>query len=209
MKHRHYGFTLPELLAIIVVIGILAGIVSVVWSGAATNSRNKAREADTRNWAGAFETYKSRYVVYPALPTADGTAGAQYICLGNFSKTSNKCGKYTSGTAGQYLSASASAATAILTGVAKTGKAPINTSPIVKNNYIGPFLWTYQSTNSGTGDITVTAKFINYFDKSCPSDFEDLTATSDTNLAKLFNGLSVAGGKACGFSKTLVYNPNS
>lgn len=206
MNHRRHGFTVPELLIVIVVIGILAGIVSVVWAGALTNSRNKARETDTRSWAGTFDTYKGRFIGYPAMPTADGAANAIYLCLGSFTSTSGKCGKYTSSTAGQFLNASDAAS--IITGVTKIGAQPQNAGAVVGNNYVGPIVWMYQSTD-GSGNVTVTAKFIDYFEGTCPSDFEDLTASSDTGLAKLFNNLTVVGGKACSLNKTLVYNPNS
>lgn len=207
MKHRRFGFTVPELLIVISVIAILAGIVSVIWSGALINSRNKSRETDTRNWAGTFDTYKGRFAAYPAMPTTDGAANAIYLCLGSFTSTSGKCGKYTSGTSGQFLNASD--ATAITTGVAKIGALPDNAGPAVAKNFIGPIVWMYQSTNGGTGDITVTAKFIDYYENVCPAGFEDLTASADTGLAKLFNNLTVGNGKACSLNKTLVYNPNS
>ncbi len=207
MKHRRYGFTVPELLIVIVTLGILAGIVGVIWSGAVTSSRNKAREMDTRSWASTFDTYKGRFIAYPVMPTTDGAANAIYYCLGDFTATSGKCGKYASAASDEYLNASA--ATAVTTGVAKIGAVPKNSGPVIGNNFVGPFVWMSQSTNSGTGDITVTARFIDYFDNTCPSDFEDLTSSSDTKLAKLFTNLTLAKGKACGLKKTLVYNPNS
>lgn len=206
MNRRQRGFTVIELLIVIVVIGILAGIVVTVWSTTGAYARDKARETDVRTWAATFDTYKSRFAVYPALPTADGTAGAQYLCLGSFSSTSNKCVQY-GGSSTQYLDATATAAAAIATNVAKVGSTPINSGVAIKSKVVGPFVWLTQSTD-GSATVTVTAKFINFFEQNCPSDFTDETSNSDTTLAALFSGIS-GTAKACSLTKTTTYNPNS
>lgn len=206
MIQKQRGFTIVELLIVIIVIGILTGISATVWVSAGIGARDSARENDARTWAGTYEVYRSRFGVYPVLPTADGAAGAQYVCLGSFSTTGNKCVQYNSGSASKYIDATASATTTMLANIAKVGSVPANGGPTVATKLAGPFLWISQATNGGTGAITDTAYFINFFETNCPSGFTDLTASADPTLAALFAGIS--NTKACGLQKTYTYTPS-
>ena len=62
------GFTIIELLIVIVVIGILATITAIALGGANERARDAAREADARNIRQALETYYTLgNSVYPTL----------------------------------------------------------------------------------------------------------------------------------------------
>lgn len=204
MKRSGQGFTIVELLIVIIGLGIIMAIAIPMWFTAAQTSRDKARETDARNWSSTFELYKARFGTYPVLPTNDTTP--VYACLGLFSSTSSRCGQYNSTNSTQYLvtndstDAHSQATTTILAGATRTGSVPSNSGPVINNSYSGPFLWEKQVTSGTT--VTVTAEYINFFEGNCPSDFTNETANADTVLHSIFTNIGTA--KACGLIKTTV-----
>ncbi|MCR6656705.1 MAG: prepilin-type N-terminal cleavage/methylation domain-containing protein [Opitutus sp.] len=68
-RKRCRAFTLIELLTVIAIIGILAGILIPTVSGV----RNSAKKAETKvrfsQWAAAMEQFKQEYGYYPAVTT--------------------------------------------------------------------------------------------------------------------------------------------
>jgi prepilin-type N-terminal cleavage/methylation domain-containing protein len=75
MNQRMRGFTLVEVLITVIAITIIGGIALVGLNTVSLFARDKARETDTTTWASSFDLYKSRYIVYPAMPTADTPGG--------------------------------------------------------------------------------------------------------------------------------------
>lgn len=213
MKRHYSGFTVVELIIVIVVIGILAAIVLVSWGNVVTGSRNTSRLQDMKSWMSTFDVYKSRFGAYPVLPTGNTPSGDVAYCLGSFTSTNNKCGQYNSSTATRYLPASASST--LLTNVTKVnsrGKAPENGGATVNSALAGPLVYLSQTTSSGT--VTVTAKFIGFFEgTSCPSS--ELTIISSGTLsssyapiAGLLTGLpSGTSASVCYIAKTFSYKP--
>src|SRR6187402_2813088 len=88
MRKTTSGFTIVELLIVVVIIGILAAIVIVSYSGARTRAQNSARVDELKAWQKSFVEYKaSNAGQYPDV------ANGGY-CLGtNF--PSSKCRDYT------------------------------------------------------------------------------------------------------------------
>lgn len=69
------GFTIIELLIVIVVIGILATITAIALGGANERARDAAREADARNIRQGLETYYTLgNSVYPTLAQLNDTS---------------------------------------------------------------------------------------------------------------------------------------
>lgn len=217
------GFTLVELMLVVVVTGILASVVYLSWSGARGSERDKAREVDTRQWATTFETYKSRYFIWPLIPTASGTAGVKTTCLGvPVSPGATKCVQYN-GSAGTYLTidtSSGSDYTAIMSGVAKVGNTPVNNESVTNSVAAGPFIYLWAAPADGSGNIVVTGVFMSFFERNCPSEFLTPSAiataypppSGDTTVYNQLNTLVAglpSGTNACGLVKTLSYNPNS
>lgn len=218
---------------VVVVLGILASIVYVAWSGSESATRDKAREADTRQWAATFDTYKTRFLIWPVVPTYDNTGGHDGIngdissCLGvpqssNGQSTLTNCVQYTSSDTTKYLpvdTSSGSNYTAILNGVAKVGNTPVNNGYATNSVASGPFVYLWQKTDTSSGstagNATVTGVFINFFENRCPTGFVAITSpvtisgdSADyTPLGTLLSGLTTV--KICGLVKTFVYNPNS
>lgn len=196
------GFTIVEILLIISVLGILLSIAIVGWGGVASGSRDRAREQDIRQWAATFDLYKSRYVVYPVLPTAVGAASPTIICLGTFSSTLNKCGQYNNVSA----SYSDSTSTDLVTEIKKvTDRVPANTGPQIRNTYAGPLVYMTKDTN--TPPITLSADFINFFENACPTGIEDVTNNNTLPYISLKSGSTISV-KICRLHKELTYNPN-
>jgi general secretion pathway protein G len=66
VKHKQTGFTIVELLIVIVVIGILAAITIVAYSGIQQRARDTRRLDDVRIIVTALEAYKVLNGFYPA-----------------------------------------------------------------------------------------------------------------------------------------------
>lgn len=74
-NQRSKGFTIVELLIVIVVIAILAAITLVAYNGVQRRATNTARMSEFAGWRKQFELYKAQFGSYPVIP--DG-----YYCLG-------------------------------------------------------------------------------------------------------------------------------
>lgn len=70
------GFTIVELLIVIVVIGILAALVIVTYNGIQQKARDTERKTDLKALQGHLEAYWANNAKYPTLAQAnDATAG--------------------------------------------------------------------------------------------------------------------------------------
>lgn len=67
LKRKQSGFTIVELLIVIVVIGILAALVVTTFSGIQRKARNTERETDIKAVHGQLEAYYAQNNSYPAL----------------------------------------------------------------------------------------------------------------------------------------------
>tara|TARA_B100001245_G_scaffold89592_1_gene64684 strand:- start:6143 stop:6646 length:504 start_codon:yes stop_codon:yes gene_type:complete len=63
---KHSGFTIVELLIVVVVIGILAAIVIVAYNGITNSANDSAVKSDLANAAKALEIYRVNEGAYPA-----------------------------------------------------------------------------------------------------------------------------------------------
>ena len=88
------GFTMIELLIVVAIIGVLAGIAIPQFGNYRYRSYNSASEADLRNAATAQEGYYIDALTYAATPTS--LVGSTYglytsagVTLGGVSDTSN------------------------------------------------------------------------------------------------------------------------
>lgn len=76
---RAHGFTIVELLIVIVVIGILAAMTIVAFNGVQAKSRDAQRASDLNNIAKALETQFAINNEYPS--TVTGSVGVPTACL--------------------------------------------------------------------------------------------------------------------------------
>jgi type II secretory pathway pseudopilin PulG len=200
MLHRTSGFTIVELILIIVVMGILASIGIFAWNGVSASSRDRMREQDMRQWSSTFDLYKSRYVTYPVVPVT-AAASPSIVCLGTFSATLNRCGQYNNATA----SYPDSTATSLLSELQKiSDRASTNNGPKVGNLFAGPLV--YVSKDTDTPPIKLSAEIVNFFELGCPSGMTDVTTTSP--YSNLKSGVTNTT-KICSLHKELSYSTSS
>src|ERR1700761_1040219 len=67
LKKRNKGFTIVELLIVIVVIGILALLVITTYSGIQQKARNAKRQTDIQSVQTQLEAFYSQNGYYPSL----------------------------------------------------------------------------------------------------------------------------------------------
>lgn len=73
LKQRQSGFTIVELLIVIVIIGILATLVIVTFSGVQQKARDSERKTDINAVAGQLEAFYANKGYYPTV--ADFNSG--------------------------------------------------------------------------------------------------------------------------------------
>lgn len=71
LKRTGRGFTIVELLIVIVVIGILAALVIVTYSGIQKRARDTERKTDVKGIQGQLEAYWADSAKYPTLAEAN------------------------------------------------------------------------------------------------------------------------------------------
>ncbi len=148
------GFTIVEIIVVCVVITILASIGVVSWSNTLRASRDSTREAEQKDWAKRFETFRSRYFVYPNASDA-GVAITGEHCLGT-EFPSGRC-------KGGVSPIAENASSTIMLQLAKVGTLP-SFKHTVARGYVGPWVQFIAGT---PGTIRI---YHSYEQNDCPNN---------------------------------------
>lgn len=82
LKNKQSGFTIVELLIVIVVIGILAALVITTFNGIQQKGRDTERQTDIKAIHGQLEAYYAQNGNYPTLAEIDTAAEATTLFKG-------------------------------------------------------------------------------------------------------------------------------
>ena len=152
VANRDKGFTIVELLIVIVVIAILAAITIVAYNGIQQRARNSARVSSMQSYVKLLSMYATQNGTYPSF-----TDGA---CLGT---------GYTSGSCANSSIASHPSTTTEQSGfntqLATIGRLPdypkLNANANGSGNEVGAFIYVYGQTNEA---IVRTYRLIYYLE---------------------------------------------
>lgn len=155
---KQKGFTIVELLIVIVVIGILAAITIVAYNGAQTRADTVARQSEMMAWKKAFEIYRASEGTWPS-----GMAPNTFYCLGEGFPIGSggvaRCRDYASSTYGYIESNNATAMSQLkkLVDIPNSPKKPIHGT-------VGPYARIY---SDGSETVEITQVFISA-NNQCP-----------------------------------------
>lgn len=79
LKNKQSGFTIVELLIVIVVIGILAGLVITTFSGIQQKARDTERETDIKAIHGQVEAFWAQKGYYPSLTDMNSQGSGGFV----------------------------------------------------------------------------------------------------------------------------------
>lgn len=158
------GFTIVELLVVIVVIGIITSITIVSYNGAQKRTQNAERASQLQAWQSVFERYKAAKGDLPLPTTASGTG----YCLGsNFPVGSGgvaRCRDYLDSGSTSLLQSGNSALMAELQTIVPN----LPSGQIVPvGGTVGPYVYYWGTQASGT--IQITGAFAGTTAAECPT----------------------------------------
>ena len=78
LKNRNKGFTIIELLIVIIIIGILALIGVVAYGNVQESARNSKRQSDVSSIHTALEAYYVQNTLYPSLTQINDTSAGGF-----------------------------------------------------------------------------------------------------------------------------------
>jgi prepilin-type N-terminal cleavage/methylation domain-containing protein len=130
--NKLYGFTIVELLIVIVVIAILAAISVVAYSGITQRANQQLASNEVKTWSKLFMAYQATYGTFPSSSIAAGN-----YCLG--SGFDNGYCRRNSGATTTFSHPENSAETAtMMNEIRKIGNPPMNTKKYTLDSTNGP-----------------------------------------------------------------------
>lgn len=147
MKFSERGFTIVELLIVVVIIAILAAISTVAYTNIQKRAATSAILNEARQWRDIFEVHKATHGSYP-MPTAGnpltsggtGSNAQNVYCLGTgFPQSNGVSYCYNVASASSYR-AEESTGSYLLSQLSTVGTLPKNSKKYEYENVVGPML---------------------------------------------------------------------
>lgn len=155
------GFTIVELLIVVVVIAVLSSVTVVSYNGIMRQASNTTRAAEVQGWLKSFAAYKAMYGTYPVVPL--GGDGVEDFCLGeNFpvgGGGERRCREYNLTTSMSYRQIDNQQ---LMTEIKKVSSIPTQSPSPVNGWIVGPYI-NYWETG-----FTITQIFSGN-ENNCPS----------------------------------------
>lgn len=160
-----YGFTLVELLIVIVVIAILASVTAVAYNGIQTRAQNVSRQTDLDAWERSFAAYKTMKGTWPS-----SMQPGRYYCLGTGFPTTTgaaRCRDFRDTSTSMYLESNNATLLSQLSEFSALPKIP---KYPVGNQQVGPYVLTCDGTSYGcpAGSILLVGVFDSSNGADCP-----------------------------------------
>lgn len=163
MRRSISGFTIVELLVVIVVIGIIATISIVSYNGVQTRTHNSNRIAQLQAWQSVFDRYKAKKGTLPLSATANGVG----YCLGttgfpNGFDGAPRCRDYLySGATSLRVSDNATLMTELQTVVPNLP----SSQNVAVGGTVGPYVYYW---GGASGNIQLSGAFYGFATTDCP-----------------------------------------
>lgn len=167
MKVRQAGFTIVELLIVIIVISILTTVIVISYRGAQDRADTSARLAEMKEWQKIFIAYGAQYNRYPPYTGApDGNASGADLgwCLGtgfpvtgsdtSAPRGSGNCRDLDGGLYKYYVNTQLNAELRKVSPSLPTGP---RTPP--SGRFMGPFMKYYMNLDGTNGNIEIFNMF--------------------------------------------------
>ncbi len=148
------GFTIVELLIVVVVIGILAAIVTVAYTGISKTAQTASITSELKAWQKLLEAYKATNGAYPepaaSNPTSSGGPGSSALnryCLGTGFPQSGGSGYCQVISTTSIYRIAESTGAYLLSQLSTVGVPPSNSTKYTYGTVVGPWLWYVNATN--------------------------------------------------------------
>ncbi len=137
MKHKVRGFTIVELLIVIVIIAILATITLVAYNGIQQRAKNTMAASELEDWKQVFLVYQAQNGSYPSMATGS-------YCLGTGGMTGGACWNGSTYPSADLTTALKTVSNSLPNGIRSSNGSHLGAGPIVDYNASGSVtVWTF------------------------------------------------------------------
>lgn len=192
LKKTGRGFTIVELLVVIVVIAVLASVAIVSYRAIQTRANNTARYNEMKTWEKIFRVYATQNSVFPPQITSSvSDTQSAYFCLGtNFPKGGSgveRCRDYLGTNDSTYSTSPRESKSASLNTEIKNYASIPDSAKKPVGDTVGPYVRVYEGTPPTILEITQvfeSSRANTAADNECPkgTNFQFFSNVNDKRL---------------------------